>query len=205
MRDDLELMRAWGAGDAEAGRELFRRHFEVVLRFFRNKAGDDVEDLVQLTFANVLASRETFRGDAPFRAYLLTIARHELYAYWRKRSARAAEQDIGSLSVQDLATSPSGKLAAREDRVLLARALRSIPLELQEILELHYWENLSGPELATLLELPEGTVRTRLRRGRELLAERFDALQRGEGAEVTSSTLDDIDRWAAALRIEMGR
>lgn len=206
MRDDSELLRAWAEGDAAAGRELFERHFESIFRFFRNKADGDVEDLVQTTFTNALAARDAFRGEASFRTYLFTIARHELYAHWKRQRRQSEEVDIGSLSVEDLATTPSSALAARRDRAALARALRSIPLDFQVVLELHYWEELSGPELAAALELPEGTVRSRLRRGKELLAERFDALLRGEGdPDHRASSPDDVDRWAASLKESMGR
>jgi RNA polymerase sigma-70 factor (ECF subfamily) len=172
MERDEELLRAWAAGDAAAGRALFERHFEPVLRFFRNKCGGEdgeLEDLVQATFAQCLASHASFRGEASFRTYLFTIARNELYAHWRRRQRSRAELDVTSMSVEDLRTSPRSKLAAHQDRQLLARALREIPLELQVALELHYWEDLSGPELAAILDIPEGTVRSRLRRGRELL------------------------------------
>ena len=87
---------------------------------------------------------------------------------------------------------------------LLARALRSIPLDLQVALELHYWEELSGPELAAVLEIPEGTVRSRLRRGRELLAERLQAFACDDAA-LAKSSLDDIDGWASSLKAFMGR
>lgn len=206
MSDDVELLRAWGDGDAAAGKQLFERHFPAVFRFFRNKSGGEVEDLVQATFAAVLASRDAFRGEASFRTYLFTVARHELYAYWKKRRRQGDEVDVGTLSLEDLAPSPGTALAARRDRALLARALRSIPLDLQVVLELHYWEELGGPELAAALEVPEGTVRSRLRRGREMLAERFDAIRRGEGEVVAlASSVDDVDRWALALKEAMGR
>ena len=203
--DDDGLLARWAEGDAAAGREVFQRHFEAVLRFFRNKASEeDVEDLVQTTFANCLASASAFRGDASLRTYLLTIARHELYAHWRKRSKISKELDIGSHSFEDLATSPSGVIVAHQERVLLARALRSIPLDLQVALELHYWEELSGPELADILDVPEGTVRSRLRRGRELLAERLEQLAQGD-ATLLNASAEDIDGWASSLKAFMGR
>lgn len=207
MERDEEQLRAWGAGDASAGKELFDRHFEAILRFFRNKCGGDdgeIEDLVQATFAQCLASHASFRGEASFRTYLFTIARHELYAHWRRRQRTRAEVDVTSMSVEDLRTSPRSKLAAHQDRQLLARALRTIPLELQVALELHYWEDLSGPELAVVLELPEGTVRSRLRRGRELL---HDALVRlaAEAHGEPPDSLETLDVWAKRLRDAMGR
>lgn len=203
MRDDRELLRAWRDGDAAAGRELYDRHFESVLRFFRNKA-DDVEDLVQSTFAACLASAADFRGEASFRTYLFTIARHELYAHWRKRRRKNDETELGSQSVEDLGASPSGVLRGREERALLARALRLIPLDLQVALELHYWEELSGPELAAILDVPEGTVRSRLRRGRELVAAKIEELAAGDAA-LSRSSVDGLERWASELKAAMGR
>jgi RNA polymerase sigma factor (sigma-70 family) len=204
MRDDRALLTAWGAGDAAAGAELFERHFAAVFRFFRNKAGDDLEDLVQTTFLRCLEAHATFRGEASLLTFLLTIARHELYAYWKKRQRRAEELDIGELSVEDLGPSPSRLVAEKRERALLARALRAIPLELQIVLELHYWEDLTGPELAAVLEVPEGTVRSRLKRGRELLEERMRALAAGDDG-LLQSTLTGLDSWAASLKPLMAR
>lgn len=58
----------------------------------------------------------------------------------------------------------------------MLRALRCIPLDHQILVEPFYWEGLTGPDLATVLEVPEGTVRTRLRRARALLAEKIEEL-----------------------------
>jgi len=207
MERDEQQLRSWAAGDAGAGRELFERHFEPVLRFFRNKCGGEegeVEDLVQATFAQCLASHASFRGEASFRTYLFTIARHELYAHWRRRQRARAEVDVTSMSVEDLRTSPRSKLAAHQDRQILARALRTIPIELQVALELHYWEDLSGPELAAVLDVPEGTVRSRLRRGRELLQAAFVRLA-AEAHGAAPESLEELDTWAKRLRDAMGR
>ena len=207
MESDEAQLRAWAAGDATAGKALFDTHFEAVLRFFRNKCGGDdgeLEDLVQATFAQCLASHASFRGEASFRTYLFTIARHELYAHWRRRQRARGEIDVASTSVEDLRTSPRSKLAAHQDRQILARALREIPLELQVALELHYWEDLSGPELAIILDIPEGTVRSRLRRGRELLQEAF-ARVAAEAHGTPPENLDELDLWAKRLRDAMGR
>lgn len=203
MADDGELLRAWRAGDADAGRELVERHFEAVFRFFRNKAGEDVEDLVQATFASCLGARHPLRGEATFRTYLFTVARHELYALWRKRRRDAGTVDIGSLSVEDLAPSPGTVLVERDARARLALALRSLPLDLQVALELYYWEDMSAPELAAVLGIPEGTVRSRLRRGREQLSLALARLST-EGAAPAPSE-NDLDAWVVALKTTMSR
>ena len=204
MTDDRQLLAAWGDGNAAAGHELFERHFAAVFRFFRNKAGDDLEDLVQTTFLRCLETRASFRGEASFRTFLFAVARNELYSYWRKRQKVAATVDIGSVSVEDLGTTPSGAAHQRRERALLARALQAIPLDLQIALELHYWEELTGPELAAALDIPEGTVRSRLRRGKALLEEQIRKLSEGD-AELLQSSLSGLEGWAASLKAFMSR
>ena len=61
---DHELLRAWQTGDDRAGEQLFRRHYQLILRFFHNKAGTQAHDLVQRTFLACLEARDRIRGDA---------------------------------------------------------------------------------------------------------------------------------------------
>ena len=75
--DDLELLNAWRAGDAAAGRGLFQRYFPQLYRFFANKV-DDPDELVQQTFLAIVKARSQFEGRSSFRTYLFTVARHEL-------------------------------------------------------------------------------------------------------------------------------
>lgn len=166
-------------------------------RFFRNKLGGDIDDLIQRVFLACVESRDAFRKEASFRTYLFAVARNELHGHFR-RERREARLDFGELSVEDLGPSPSQLVAHREEQRLLLRALRMIPLDYQIALELFYWEQLTGPELAAVLDIPEGTGRTRLRRARIALAERLTRLV--NSPEALRSTTDDLDRWAASLR-----
>jgi len=196
-RSDEELLDAWRDGDAAAGSELFERHFDALYRFLRGKAEGAVEDLVQQTFLACVKRRDALRSGASFRIYLFTVARHELFEHWRQKQRRAGDVDVGEISLADLATSPSGVVARAAEHKLLLRALRAIPLDLQIALELHYWEGLSGPDLADVLGIPEGTVRSRLRRAREALEEAMTELAEDPG--VLTSTRSDLDQWAQSL------
>ena len=196
--DDRELLEAWRAGDQSAGSELFERHFDALYRFFRNKSASPVEDLVQDTWLACVRRKDTVRD---FRTYLFTVARHELYEHWRKSGARQGDVEIGEISLADLGTSPSGVVARRAEHQLLLQALRAIPLDLQIALELTYWEGMDGPELAEVLGIPEGTVRSRLRRARELLEARMAELAADPG--VLQSTTTDFDKWARSLGVEV--
>jgi RNA polymerase sigma factor (sigma-70 family) len=85
---DVELLRAWRDGNAEAGNELVRRNFMSVYRFFVNKASDDVDDLIQRTFLACVEGRDRLREDASLKAYILGIARNQLLMHMRRRERR---------------------------------------------------------------------------------------------------------------------
>ena len=180
-----------------AGNSLFDRYFDSLFRFFRNKANENADDLVQQTFLACVKSREHFRGDASFRTYLFTAARSKLYNYLDKRR-RESGIDYGVTSCADLGISPTGIIANDEQQRVLLAALRALPVDLQVALELYYFEQIRGPELAIVLDVPEGTVRSRLRRGRDILRQRLEELM--ANPKVVESTMTDLESWAKALR-----
>ncbi len=197
---DFELLDAWRGGDRGSGDQLFQRHFDCLFRFFQSKVGGEAEDLIQQTLLACVEDRERFRQATSFRAYLLGVARNKLYMFFRARKPGA---DLSVSSVEDLGMSPRGVAAERQEHRLLLAALRRLPLELQLAVELHYWEELSGPELAEILELPEGTVRSRLRRAREALTEQLELL--AASPELLTSTITDLDGWARTLKQQLER
>jgi RNA polymerase sigma factor (sigma-70 family) len=197
MTTDFELLDAWRSGDRMAGNALFDRYFDALFRFFRNKVTDGADDLVQLTFLACVESRDRFRGDSSFRTYLFTVARSKLYDHLG-RQQREGAIDYGVTSCADLGVSPSGMIVEGEQQRFLLVALRSLPVELQVALELFYFEKIRGPELAEVLAVPEGTVRSRLRRGRELLRTQLEKLLRTPVA--VEQTMTDLESWAATLR-----
>lgn len=205
MADDLELLQRWRGGDTDAGSELFERHFDALCRFFRNKvaAGDGVDDLIQRTFLALVEHRDQFRGDSSFRTYLFTVARNQLFAHLERGRREQSRFDPLEQSMHDHGPSPTNVIAQRKEQRLLLQALRRVPVELQIVLELYYWEDLPAPELARVLDVPEGTVRTRIRRGRQLLEQRLVEL--GEGDDALHSTLAGLDDWARSIRAHAGR
>lgn len=192
--DDFELLDRWRAGDAAAGNQLFERHFDSLYRFLSRKIDGDAADLVQRTLLGCVEARDRFRGEASFRTFLFAIARNELYGYWRQRKKRN-DLDFSVSSLEDLGPTPSRVVAKRREHVLLLEALKSIPLDLQIAVELHYWEGLRGPELARVLEIPEGTVRSRVRRAKEALREKMMEL----AGAAQRFTVEDIESSMATL------
>jgi len=199
---DAELLAAWQAGDREAGGSLIDRYFEPVRRFFQNKVSEGVEDLIQQTFLACVQRRDQIRDPEAFRGYLFAAARTKLYDYLRVRMRPTATADFEVTSIADVGISPSGMLAARQDERLLLQALRMLPVDLQVALELYYFERVRGHELEIALDVPPGTVRSRLRRGLELLRRRVEELT--DSPELRRETQTNLDAWAERLRDEQG-
>lgn len=198
-RSDRELLAAWDAGDRSAADALIARHFSIVHGVVRDKVDPGaVDDLVQRTFLACLEHRSSLREGGSFRAWLLGITRNLLLMHWRGlAAARRAEQRLEELTVDDLVPSPSQVVARHEQQRVLLKALRRIPVELQLMLELFYWEGLGHAELCEMLDLPVGTVKSRLNRARERL---LDALRSVDAPdEVTRSTSLQLDAWVRSL------
>ena len=194
--DDIELLERWREGDSRSGEALFARHFKPLYRFFRSKVSHNVEDLVQDTLLACVKGRDRIRDDGSFRAYLFGIARRRLMVHYNKKAN--ADVDFGTMSVMDVGPGAGSVIAKREEDRLILQALRMLPLDQQIAIELHDWEGLTGPEIAHVLELPEGTIRSRLRRGRIALREKLEEL--ASSAERLQSTLTRLDDWANAIR-----
>ncbi len=195
------MLERWQAGDAASGERLFDRNFARVRRFFSNKAPKtEIEDLVQGTFAACVEHGHQYRGDARFVTYLLAIARSQLHRWLRRRDPVREGIDFSSVSLRDLGVSPTGVVAARDRDSVLLEALRRLPVEMQTVLELQYWEDLSGPEIAQVMDIPHGTVRSRLFRARELLREELLRIER----RPDWADLEALDTHARAVAALLG-
>lgn len=197
LSTDYELLDRWREGDAQAGNDLFRRHFSSVYRFFRDKAHGEEDELIQATFFACVRGRDQFRKRCSFRAYLFTLARHELYAYFR-RKARRAHVDFAVTSLADLGPSPSQQVDRDQQRAELAAALHQLPLQQQLVLELHYWEDMRPAELARVFEIEEATARVWLFRARQALRRHIEG--HAPGSTPPGSGEDALGAWAEALR-----
>src|SRR5688572_2924252 len=199
VNDDVELLDAWKGGDRRAGATLFERHYPGVLRFFHNKAGEHGKDLIQRTFLRCLEARDRILPGSSFRAYLFGVARNVLLEHFRSVKRDGDRLDEMLTTVQDVSPhpTPSSFIAHKREARLLLAALRKIPIELQITLELFYWEGMPAGEIGDAFAVPEGTVRTRLRRARQLLEQEIAALA-SSPAEL-HSTMSGLADWAAQV------
>jgi len=178
--DDAALFAAWRGGDRASGEALIERHYDAIARFFRTKAGEHADDLVQRTFLVCAEPGASFRGEGSFRAFLFGVGRNVLFEHFRGRVRDGhGEPDFARSSIMDLAPGVATVAGKRAEQRLLLQALQHLPLEAQLLLELYYWEELSIDEVAAVLTIPPGTVKSRLHTARALLRE---ALARLDGA-----------------------
>jgi RNA polymerase sigma factor (sigma-70 family) len=175
VESDFDLLGRWQAGDKTAGEALVGRHFDSLSRFFTTKCGDDAEELVQKTWLACVAARDQFRRQSSFRTYLFTVARHELYHHLRKRRSDGERLDFSVTSVAELVTTPVTRLARDAERRQVVEILRTMPLEQQTLLELHYWEDLDIAAIAEIFDATSNAIRVRLHRARQALRQRLEA------------------------------
>ena len=195
----MELLEAWRAGDNAAGSRLLRRHFRTLFRFFRSKVGHGVEDLVQQTMLACAEGAHRFRGDSSFKTYLLAIARTQLLMHLRKYARKGKKVDQLETSIADVMGSPSVAVAGKDEQKLVLAALRHIPIDLQIAVELHYWEEMRIDDIAVVMEVPSGTVKSRLNRARRLVREWIMQAEQYPAA-LRETTASDVESWARSLR-----
>jgi len=196
ISNDMEVLDEWEAGDRKKGYALLERHLVSLHRFFANKADpEDVEDLIQQTFLACLERHEYTVSS--FKTYLFDIAANVLMHY--RRPQRHHEPfDPAIHSSADVSFDLPMMVVARNEHLALLVALHKIPLYLKTVIELYYWENLDVSMIGEILELPQYTVRARLRRAREALRAE---LQVYAEPEATRDNLPrDLDRGVDSIR-----
>jgi RNA polymerase sigma-70 factor (ECF subfamily) len=178
MSTDAELVDRWRRGEREACALLFERYYDGLARFFRSKLPEAADDLVQRTFLRCFEGLTRIADVTAFRSYLFGIACNVLREHYRSLHRDGARLEFTSVSAQELAPSASAVVGWQQEQRLLLEALRRIPLEDQILLELCYWEQLPGREIAAIVGTPLGTVKAHLRRARQRLEAQLEALAR---------------------------
>lgn len=171
---DEELVRRARIGDLRAFEELVARHRDVVFRVAARIVGpDEADDVTQDVFLRAFHRLRQFRGDAPFRAWLLRITHNAaLNALERRRDAPGLETEQVEREHEGAPVlTPSDALERSEQRARLGTKLAQLTPAHRAVLVLRDLEGLSYAEIADATGMPLGSVKARLHRGRAELIE----------------------------------
>src|SRR4051795_398730 len=182
-------------GDQQAWEQIVRLHWRKVFNVAYKFVGkhDQAEDLTQDIFLKIFKSLDTFDRRANFQTWLISISRNLCIDHYRsvRKERQTIDRDVDANELSPAAAEP-GPIAALEqrDRIMLLRdALASLPDTLRTAVVMRDIQELSYQEIATRLHLPEGTVKSRINRGRTELARQIRKL-RGEDYSPGGSSRD---------------
>lgn len=176
--DDFQLMEASGTGDEEAFRCLVERHQSLVRgTIFRMGWGNaDTEDLAQQVFVKVWKAASSYRPEAKFTTWLMTITRNVIFSEARSKnrvsivSMDDSEPSYEVLSLAERKVSQPDAAAHAEDvRRAVDAALLELPEKQRLALILHRYDGLSHEEVATVLDTSVASVKSLIFRARESL------------------------------------
>lgn len=172
------------AGDEDAWAQIVRLHWRKVFNLAYKFVGrhDEAEDLTQDIFLRIFKALHTFDRRANFQTWLISISRNLCIDHYRsrrkERETMARDVDASTLTPSARERGPDGQLEQRDVRELVRAALAALPPTLREAVVLRDLQEFSYLEIATRLNIPEGTVKSRINRGRLELARQVRRLQR---------------------------
>ena len=165
---DAYLVRRTVEGELSAFEQLVDRHRPLVVRVASRIVGaDDAEDVSQDAFLRAFHRLEHFRGDAPFRAWLLQITHNAALDHLARRRADPVDPDTLDREADGGARPPAEQLELRERIERLERKLRGLAPNHRSVLVLRDAEGFSYEEIAAITDTPLGSVKGRLHRARE--------------------------------------
>jgi RNA polymerase sigma-70 factor, ECF subfamily len=155
-------MQAYAGGDAAAFDTLYRRHKDPLYRYFlRHTAAPDVAaELFQDVWKNLIQSRQRYRPDAPFGAFLFKLAHNRLMDHFRmQRPTTEVPEDLPAPESER----PDETVARRFEAARLLRALALLPAEQREVIVLREERDLTLEQIAQIQGVGRETVKSRLR------------------------------------------
>ncbi|MCC7125957.1 MAG: RNA polymerase sigma factor [Acidobacteria bacterium] len=171
------------AGDQQAWDEIVRQHRRKVFNIAYKFTGkhDEAEDLTQDIFLKIFKSLHTFDRRANFQTWLVSVSRNLCIDHYRsvRKERETIDRDIDAGQLTPASNTPSAyaelELRGRVD--LLRRAMDELQPTLRTAVMLRDLQELSYQEIADRLHLPEGTVKSRINRGRTELARQIQRLR----------------------------
>lgn len=181
--EEQQCIKKAAQGDASAFEELVVRYQEQVYRLCLRMSGnaEDAADLTQEAFVKVWKNLDTFQFDAAFSTWLYRLASNCCLDFLRSKKRRPTvsltmetdEEDEQTVELPDDRPTPEEAAISKEERENLQLAMQSIEPEQRQILTLRVVNDLSYTDIAQVLGIREGTVKSRLSRARESLRKKL--------------------------------
>jgi RNA polymerase sigma factor (sigma-70 family) len=171
------------SGDQHAWEEIVRTHWRKVFNVAYKFVGkhEEAEDLTQDIFLKIFKSLDTFDRRANFQTWLISVSRNLCIDHYRsvrkERETIDRDVDAGELSPISAEVSPHAALEQRDRVTLLREAMQGLAPSLRTAVLMRDIQELSYQEIADRLRLPEGTVKSRINRGRTELARQIRRLR----------------------------
>ena len=168
---DRDAVRRALSGDQRGFQELLDAYRDRIYSFLLRLAGHaDAEDLAQEVFLKAFTKLESWDAERPLISWLFRIAHNAAVDHLRARAPRAESLDVDeAYEAPEPDPTPEEALRAKTDSELIETLMASLPPIYREAVLLRHREDLDIPQLAHVLGLPEGTVKVRLFRGRDML------------------------------------
>ncbi len=173
--NETELVTRAQHGDRNAFSELVDLHARGVLNVIYRMCGDEqlAEDAAQEAFIQAWLHLPSYRPQTPLRNWLYRIAVNAATDKFRKEK-RILPNDIEDLHLTDERPGPESLVSQRERTVLIQNAVLSLPEASRAVLVLREYEGMSYHEIADALDIPVGTVMSRLNYARKLLKDKLE-------------------------------
>lgn len=171
---DDDVAARFAAGDERALEEAYRRWSRLVYTVALRATGssEDAADVTQVTFVSAWRSRQGFDADkGSLPAWLMSISRRRLADHWRERGREMRRVEAVAIGSDDPVAEPMDGLV---DRVLLADELERLGDPQKRIMELAFFQDLTHAQIAGVLDLPLGTVKSHIRRSLDRLRTRLE-------------------------------
>jgi len=178
-----ELVERCLQGDQEAWRDIVRQNWRKVFNVAYKFVGrhEEAEDLTQDIFLRIFKALHTFDRRANFQTWLISISRNLCIDHYRslrkERETMARDVDASELTPASTERSPYARLEQSALKDLIRRGLAELPPPLREAVVLRDLQDFSYLEIAARLSLPEGTVKSRINRGRLELARQIRRIE----------------------------